>query len=113
MATTPIQMREGGTHTIQYALKDAAGAALNLTGATLTWRCGPSGGTYLLELTPTVTDAAAGACEVELSAANVTTLAGELNEGSVRLEAHLKIEDSGGAVDVTVADVEIIWSLFG
>lgn len=71
--------------TLQFALKDTTGAALDLTGWTLSFRLGePNASVAAVTKTMTVTSAAAGECEVAFTAAETTALTSGLKKYSIR-----------------------------
>ena len=76
-----VTMRSGDTKRLQFTVTDAAGTAVDLTGATITWVLAAKlGGTTLLTKTIgfgiTVNDASAGRFHVDLDPADTAALAG-------------------------------------
>lgn len=109
-----IYIDAGGSATIEYALLNAAGDPLDLTGYTLTFRIGPDGGLTYIEKTPTVTDAAGGLASVYLSESDVDLLATQLLQGTLKHVAHVKVDPGGASpqIDIIKNDVLIEWTLY-
>ena len=91
-----VEIWEGEYREIPFTVQDAAGVAVNLTGATLSWRMtrgGPTGTTVLTK-TPTVVSAASGTGKITLAEADTVDI------GGVTYYHELVVEDSAGHSEV-------------
>lgn len=69
MYNQDFSMFAGQSRTIEFNVLDAAGVAMNLTGATLTWKVTKAGAPFL-ERVADVTNVTGGECKVRIEVAD-------------------------------------------
>lgn len=104
MSKTPIgPIKQGDSLRLDFVVQAASGAAVSLTGSTITWTLSPVTNRTAPVLTKpaSITDAAAGKCSVMIDAGDLATAGTYFHELEVILVSGESITPSDGTFTVT------------